>query len=77
MMVTPQNTLNDPKNEKKTNSELNSHTSSLGLNEEASEDFKIQLEIENLKTELMNVFVKNPKGRKGNFRKISEGRWCF
>ena len=67
MMVTPQNTLNDPKNEKKTNSELNSHTSSLGLNEEASEDFKIQLEIENLKTELMNVFVKNPKVAKETF----------
>ena len=68
MMVTPQNSLQNEQDQK--TAAKNDESTNNILNEEASEEFKIQLEIENLKTELMTVFVKNPKVAKDTFGRI-------
>ena len=69
MMVTPQNSLQNQQDQKTAAKNDESTNNILTSSEEASEEFKIQLEIENLKTELMTVFV-NPKVAKDTFGRI-------
>ena len=70
MMVTPQTSLQNQQDQKTAAKNDESPNNILTSSEEASEEFKIQLEIENLKTELMTVFVKNPKVAKDTFGRI-------
>ena len=68
MMLTPQNTMQQEGQKQKEPEQTQKPI--YNSSEKVGDEFKIQVEIENLKTELMNVFVKNPKVAKETFGRL-------